>query len=506
MAKTAEAGVSDTQVLMNKIVALRQQLEQVQGLATDADSASVAPVKAGTDGNGRVWRLERHVATGSQHAALLDSTLRQLTAGPAPEVPALPKQLTARARRILEQGRSLLSQLRVLADAFESDSTAEQNGTENPVVKLGPREIDPLARRYQETVAMAETALRMVQAFPDAPSVQLRLCAGLEAILGVTAEHVTALTAAVRQRQRATAQVDTLAQLLTALHAGQPVDIQAFVNLVEVILTEAQEGAPLRFLSADARQPAQFIACHSLTVAQVIARVARYDPDFRSAPREPVLAALLHDAGMLAVSPDILAHAGQLDDKQRRAVEAHATIGAELMTRLLPTGAWLADAAAGHHERLDGTGYPGGARDARIASLTRLLSLCDIYAALCTPRPYRPARDTRTALVDTLLLAEQGALDRSLAERLLQLSFYPVGSVVELADGAVGVVVATHLGRRDLNSPARPVLAVLTDGQGQPLPAPRHLDLAQCEHQSIVRTLPAPERQELLGHRYPEWV
>jgi HD-GYP domain-containing protein (c-di-GMP phosphodiesterase class II) len=367
-------------------------------------------------------------------------------------------------------------------------------------------ESDPLANRYQETVAMAETALRMVQAFPDAPSAQLRLCAGLEAILGVTAERVAAIASAVQQRQCATAQLDTLDHLLTALHAGQALDIQAFVNLAEAILAEAQEGAALRFLSADARQPARFVASHSLTVAQVIARVTPHDPDFRGQPLEPVLAALLHDVGMLAVSPDILAHAGTMDDQQKRAIEAHTTVGAELMTRLLPTGAWLAEAAGGHHERLDGTGYPSGARDARIAPLTRLLSLCDTYAALCTPRPYRPARDTRTALVDTLMLAEQGALDRSLAERLLQLSFYPVGSVVELADGAVGVVVATHLGRRDLNSPARPVVAVLTDTQGQPLPTPRHLDLAMSAHQSIVRTLPAHERHELLGQRYPEWV
>jgi HD-GYP domain-containing protein (c-di-GMP phosphodiesterase class II) len=197
---------------------------------------------------------------------------------------------------------------------------------------------------------------------------------------------------------------------------------------------------------------------------------------------------------------------GLLDDRQRRAVEAHTRVGAEILARLLPGGAWLAEAAAGHHERLDGTGYPAGLRDRQIAQLTRLVAVCDVYATLCTPRPHRPALDTRTALTDTLLLAEQGSLDRYQAERLLQLSFYPVGAVVELADGAVGLVVATHLGRRDLNTPARPVLALLTDGDGLPLPRPQHVDLAQCESRSIVRTLPETERRERLGGRYPELV
>jgi hypothetical protein len=103
-----------------------------------------------------------------------------------------------------------------------------------------------------------------------------------------------------------------------------------------------------------------------------------------------------------------------------------------------------------------------------------------------------------------LLLADQGALDPREAERLLLLSFYPVGSVVELADGAVGLVVATHTAREDLNTPARPVVALIRDGRGQPLPGPHYLDLAWCEGQSIVRTLSAPERRGVLGQRYPQ--
>jgi hypothetical protein len=177
-----------------------------------------------------------------------------------------------------------------------------------------------------------------------------------------------------------------------------------------------------------------------------------------------------------------------------------------MAVRLLPTGSWLARATAGHHERLDGTGYPAGLRDSQIEPLTRLLAVCDIYAAMCCPRPHRPALETRTALTDTLLLAEQGALDRFQAERLLVLSFYPVGTVVELADGATGVVVATHQDRRDLNALARPVVALLTTSQGQLLPAPRYLDLAECEGRSIVRSLPLAERRELLGRRYPEHI
>jgi hypothetical protein len=76
--------------------------------------------------------------------------------------------------------------------------------------------------------------------------------------------------------------------------------------------------------------------------------------------------------------------------------------------------------------------------------------------------------------------------------------------VVELTDGALGVVVATHMGRRDVNTPSCPVVAFLTDAQRRPLPVPRHLDLKECEGRHVVRALPSAEGRDLLGRRFPD--
>jgi HD-GYP domain-containing protein (c-di-GMP phosphodiesterase class II) len=510
--------MSETQVLLTRITALRQQLERATELTKDAHATGAAWLEADTGQEDGMRCLERHVAEGSTQSLLLDSALRQLTPASAVQDAApLPRQLTARTRRILEQGRELLNQLRVLADALEPDQETGRDGDPRvPDTPLEQHWKGPFTRRYQETVAMANTALRIVQAFPDAATAQLPLCEGLEAILEVVAERTAGMTAVLGQRRREAEQVQSLARLLSALYAKEPVAIDSFVCLAEPILRDAQQAVALRFFYARPEQPAQFVASHSLTVAQVMARVVRHDPDFRGNPLEPILAALLHDAGMLGVPPSILTQAEPLDDPQRRILEAHTSLGAEMMMRLLPAGSWLAEAAAGHHERLDGTGYPAGRKEAQLQPLTRLLAVCDVYAALCVARPHRPALDTRTALTDTLLLAEQGALDRYHAERLLQLSFYPVGSVVELADGAFGIVVATpQRGAQSAEGGAlralrsalcAPVVALLTDTQRRRLPVPHHVDLAECEDRSIVRTVPQAERGTVLGSRYPELV
>jgi HD-GYP domain-containing protein (c-di-GMP phosphodiesterase class II) len=479
--------MTDTQVLLGKIAALRQRLEQAQGLAREAGSAVAALTEKVHDDLGRTWRLERRVAAGAEDAFILDGSLRQLTelttGGEAPTV--LPHQLTARARRVLQRARELLDRLRGFADSFESDAA------------------DPLCASYQATTAMTETVVRVVQAFPDSASVQLRVSEGLEAILDTVAHRLAITEAAVQQRRLIADRLETLADLLARLAGREPVEVQAFIAVADVLLAEA-DTAPLRILEAPPHQRARCIAAHSLNVAQVVARIVRHDPDLRTRPMEPVLAALVHDVGMLQVPTDVWTQPGALDNTQRRALERHTLIGADLAARLLPSGAWLAEAAGGHHERLDGTGYPGGLRDAHIAPLTRLLAVCDCYAALSAARPHRPAREPRTALADTLLLADQGALDPREAERLLLLSFYPVGSMVELADGAQGLVVATHMAHRDLNTPARPVVLLVTDERGQPFPAPQPIDLSWCEGRSIVRTLTASERRDLLGKRYPD--
>jgi HD-GYP domain-containing protein (c-di-GMP phosphodiesterase class II) len=491
--------MSETQALLGKITALRQRLQQAQGLVSEAGSAMASLMEETAPAKGRLNALARQVAAGGKHDVEVDTALRPLPGLPHPAPPVLPRQLTARARRVVERGRELLGQLRSL-DIFADVESSGDVSTTSPIDRD-----HPLARLYRETLAIADTSVRMMPRMPDTASAQLHVCEGLEAILNVVADRLRVVNAGVERQTHETGRVTSLANLLIALEAGRAADVQRFVEMAEAVVAEAQECGPLRFLEG-ASDPARFIASHSLNVAQVMARVVRHDADLRSRQMECVLAALVHDVGMLRVPADLLTRPDKLDDEQRRLVEAHCRAGATLLAPLLPDATWLTEAACSHHERGDGTGYPDGLREFQIKPLTRMLAVCDVYASLCAVRPYRPARETRTALADTLLLAEQGLLDRHHAECLLHLSFYPVGSVVELADGAVGVVVATPGPRRDLNSPARPVVALLTDSEGAALALPSHLDLAQCDNHSIVRTLSSAERREVLGSRFPEWV
>jgi HD-GYP domain-containing protein (c-di-GMP phosphodiesterase class II) len=488
--------MSETQTLLHKITALRQRLEQAQGLAREASQALALL----SDGEGepaeRLRAAERQVRADSAHDMELDAVVRPLTKVGSDEPRSLPRQLTARARAVLERGRVLLARLRELGEAVL------------PGEDLSAGPAASLATLYRQTAVLATTALRMVAYLPDTASGQLAQCEGLEALLDDVTLRLHTLGQCLAERRSEEQRIDRLTACVRQIEAGQAKEILPLVELAEELLADAEEGAPLRFLHADVSQRDRSVACHGLTVAQVVARLVRLLPEFRGRQVEPVVAALVHDVGMLRVSPDVLSLAGPLTDEQRRMVESHCRISADLVAPLQSDALWLPQTVLSHHERLDGTGYPDGLREPQLPAPARLLAVCDTYVALCSPRPHRAARETRAAMTETLLLAEQGKLDRGFAEALLQLSFYPVGSVVEMADGSVARVVATPAAvpRRESFNPARPVVALLLDGDGQPYPAPRHLDLAQCDGRSIVRSLGQSERLEKLGQLYPAWI
>jgi HD-GYP domain-containing protein (c-di-GMP phosphodiesterase class II) len=474
--------MSETQVLLGRIAALRKRL-------SESVVSNAAPLQ--------LAEAVRQADEGAAHDVLIDAAVRPATARAEPVPETRPRQVTARARRVLERGRDLLGKLRALSDIFpfvpgEGDSAGDGVFDRN----------HPLAMLYRETAAMTDASLRLVALFPDTATAQMQLCEGVEAILTVVARRTATLQAGVTRHRAETGCILRLASLLADVEAGRPVGLESFAALAAEVLAEADECLPLPFLNYDSTRPEHSVARHGLTCARVAARLAKHDPDLPDRPLDAVLAALLHDVGMLRVPQDLWHKAEPLDDAGRRAVESHCRAGAEILTALAPEERWLADVALTHHERLDGTGYPDGLRDGQLTPLARFVSVCDVYSALCTARPHRPARDPRTALADTLVLAEQGRLDGRHAERLLRLSFYPVGTAVELADGSLGVVVAAPSG----TDPARPVVALLLDSSGEALPLPRHLDLARCDSHSVVRSLPAAERRAALGRRFPEWA
>jgi HD-GYP domain-containing protein (c-di-GMP phosphodiesterase class II) len=137
-------------------------------------------------------------------------------------------------------------------------------------------------------------------------------------------------------------------------------------------------------------------------------------------------AGLVHDLGRLGVSNSIWDKPGSLTASEWERVRLHPY----LTERMLASSAALAPigAIAGqHHERLDGTGYPGGLSGGALSPAARILAAADTYHAATEPRPHRPARTPADAAAEVRAEVHAGRLDRDAADAVLAAAGHRVG-------------------------------------------------------------------------------
>ena len=138
----------------------------------------------------------------------------------------------------------------------------------------------------------------------------------------------------------------------------------------------------------DARDP--YTAGHSERVTAYSLVLARQSGQFSTEFETIRRAGLLHDIGKVGVPDAVLLKPSKLDPEERKLIEAHVTIGYEMLVSLPFLGASL-PAVRGHHERWDGAGYPDRLAGTDIHPHARLMAVADSYDAMTSARPYRSA-------------------------------------------------------------------------------------------------------------------
>jgi putative nucleotidyltransferase with HDIG domain len=203
--------------------------------------------------------------------------------------------------------------------------------------------------------------------------------------------------------------------------------------------------------------------------------------------REFGLAALMHDIGKVKTPPEILNKPDKLSDAEFAVMKRHTVDGAEMLRRTPEITALAPVVAFEHHLRLDGSGYPAGIARPSLNLCTMLCGIADVYDAMRSQRRYQKALPTERIL--TVLKNNDGVqFDQHLVRRFVQLiGIYPVGNLVRLDTGEIGVVTKTYA-----PDPHRPQVRILFDRLGSRLDLPYHANLWDTheggEHPTNVTT------------------
>lgn len=136
---------------------------------------------------------------------------------------------------------------------------------------------------------------------------------------------------------------------------------------------------------------------HNYRVTLYAVRLAEALNLKHEAMRRLLKGAFLHDVGKIGIADRILRKPGPLTDDERANMRLHVEHGLDIISR----SGWLAEAAdvvGCHHERWDGTGYPQGLCGNAIPLTARIFAIADVFDALCSERPYKPAYPAEVSL------------------------------------------------------------------------------------------------------------
>jgi HAMP domain-containing protein len=183
---------------------------------------------------------------------------------------------------------------------------------------------------------------------------------------------------------------------------------------------QRQHLATIRALTSaiDARDP--YTAGHSARVGQLAVELGAALGLPESQLQHLEIGGYLHDTGKIGVRDAVLLKPGPLTEEEREIVEGHPGVGLDILAAvdLAPD---VVAFISGHHEKLDGSGYPRSLKSGEVSLIARIAAVADIYDSLTTARPYRGAMSVEEALDILDREAVAGRLDRHVVATLVQL-------------------------------------------------------------------------------------
>jgi len=196
------------------------------------------------------------------------------------------------------------------------------------------------------------------------------------------------------------------------------------------------------------------------------------------------LGALLHDLGKIRIPLEILNKPGKLTFDEFEIMKTHPMEGYQILKEQGDVPSEVLDIVKHHHERQNGKGYPSGLDSDEINNLTKFVAIVDVYDAITSDRCYHDAISPYDALKNMYEWVNKG-FDKDVIENFIRcLGIYPIGCVVELNLGHVGIVVSASE-----KSKLRPIILLIQNSKGETFPVPKLINLAHPKWKSGAQKL-----------------
>ena len=232
-----------------------------------------------------------------------------------------------------------------------------------------------------------------------------------------------------------------VSQMFDEARMGKAVDTSSAKKLVEDISNSVSRHPGALISLARLKTADDYTYMHSVAVCALMVALAKQLKLDEAQTRSAGIAGLLHDLGKALMPMDVLNKPGKLTDAEFAIIKGHPQAGYDLLIASTGADAIALDVVLHHHEKTDGSGYPKRLGNTEISLYAKMGAVCDVYDAITSNRPYKAGWDPAESLRK---MAEwcTGHFDPAVFQAFIKsLGIYPIGSLVRLSSGRLGIVV-----------------------------------------------------------------
>ena len=233
---------------------------------------------------------------------------------------------------------------------------------------------------------------------------------------------------------------EAVVSMFQEVRMGKAIDADQAQGLVEEISNSVMRNPGALISLARLKTADDYTYMHSVAVCALMIALARQLGLDDHETRQAGMAGLLHDLGKALMPPEILNKPGKLTDEEFAVMKTHPAEGHKLLLEGEGVSEIMKDVCLHHHEKVDGSGYPERQNGETMSLFAKMGAVCDVYDAVTSNRPYKAGWDPAESIKR---MAEwQGHFDPAVFQAFVKsLGIYPIGSLVRLHSGRLGVVV-----------------------------------------------------------------
>ncbi len=261
-------------------------------------------------------------------------------------------------------------------------------------------------------------------------------------------------------------------EFITDVRIGSGIDISSAHKAVAECVTCVLRSTDASLLLTQIKEVEEYTSQHSIN-ATLLSIILGKELGFSEAELNQLgLCAMLHDVGKMLIPFDILFKPGKLSQTEMNIMKSHAEKGRNILLDTKDVIPAAVDVAYSHHERLDGQGYPRNLAGNDISLYTRIVTIADIYDGIVSDSVYKKGQ-THLDAINILDKLSGQQLDSNLVMKFIKaLGIYPPGSIVEMSNGEVALVLQPHHSKQ-----TRPKILKLLDEDKKTKPL-KFVDLA----------------------------